>query len=328
MTPQSAMTTLSACLADLRFGPVQACDRLSLYPLLNLSAPRAAEYDLSGPALTSGTLTISEVSDVGTVSLLTARNDGARAVLLLDGEELVGAKQNRILNASVLVPAGATLQLPVSCVEQGRWHYCAPRFAASEQVLFSRARSRKAAYMAEQRRAVDDGLRPTRTVYEADQMAIWQDVSDSVARSGARSDTGAMGASYEAERERLDGFAKVFHTVPGQVGAVFCIDAYPAALELLGAEALFAGAFSRLLRGHGLSALQQGDTAPLGPPIPAAVFAARCAAASALPSPSVGEGEDLRLRGADLTGSALCLDGHILHLAAFSRTLFDAPTAP
>ena len=43
------------------------------------------------------------------------------AVLLYDGEELVGAKQNRILNVSVLVGAGAKMPIPVSCVEQGRW---------------------------------------------------------------------------------------------------------------------------------------------------------------------------------------------------------------
>ena len=42
-------------------------------------------------------------------------------VLLYDGEELVGAKQNRILNVTVLVGAGAKLPIPVSCVEQGRW---------------------------------------------------------------------------------------------------------------------------------------------------------------------------------------------------------------
>jgi hypothetical protein len=32
-------------------------------------------------------------------------NDAMRPVLLLDGEELVGAKQNRVLNLTVLAPA-------------------------------------------------------------------------------------------------------------------------------------------------------------------------------------------------------------------------------
>jgi hypothetical protein len=38
----------------------------------------------------------------------------------LDGEELIGAKQNRIVNLTVLVAAGQTLHIPVSCVEAGR----------------------------------------------------------------------------------------------------------------------------------------------------------------------------------------------------------------
>lgn len=327
MSPLSAMSAISACLAELRFGPVQTCGRLSLYPLVNLAAPRPAEYGLSGPALASGALTISEVSETGTVSRLAARNEGAGGVLLLDGEELVGAKQNRILNVTVLVAARSSAVLPVSCVEQGRWRYHSPTFSAGEQVLFSKARSRKSAFMAAQRRAVGDGHTPRPDMFETDQMAIWEDVSDSVARSGGRSDTSAMSASYEAERERLEAFGKAFHTVPGQVGAVFCIDGHPAGLELLETEALFAGAFARLLRGHGLSALHQGNTEALGQPIMAADFAARCAASRAVASPSVGEGVDISLEGAGITGSALCLEGRILHLAAFSRTLFDAPTA-
>ena len=44
-------------------------------------------------------------------------NGADRPVLLLDGEELVGAKQNRVLNTSVLVAKGARLDIPVSCVE-------------------------------------------------------------------------------------------------------------------------------------------------------------------------------------------------------------------
>ena len=48
---------------------------------------------------------ITEVSDAGRVSELKVVVKGERAVLLVDGEELVGAKQNRVLNLSMLVPA-------------------------------------------------------------------------------------------------------------------------------------------------------------------------------------------------------------------------------
>jgi len=46
-----------------------------------------------------------------------------RPILLLDGEELVGAKQNRVLNTTILLREKAETNIQVSCVEQGRWSY-------------------------------------------------------------------------------------------------------------------------------------------------------------------------------------------------------------
>ena len=54
-------------------------------------------------------------------------NEGELSVLLLDGEELLGAKQNRVLNLTILVPAHQTCVVPVSCVESGRWHHVSGR---------------------------------------------------------------------------------------------------------------------------------------------------------------------------------------------------------
>src|SRR5207249_3998616 len=79
-------------------------------------------------------VTIGEVSAAGEVPALSVVNDADRPVLLLDGEELVGARQNRILNTTVLVAAQATLRIPVSCVEQGRWSYRGKRFETGDAV--------------------------------------------------------------------------------------------------------------------------------------------------------------------------------------------------
>jgi hypothetical protein len=48
-------------------------------------------------ALAIGRFQITEVSQNGIVPRLLAINDTARTVFLLDGEELIGAKQNRVL---------------------------------------------------------------------------------------------------------------------------------------------------------------------------------------------------------------------------------------
>ena len=71
-------------------------------PLFPRCTP-SAEYATLEDALPIG-LRIDEVSEVGVVPELAVANPTDANVLLYDGEELLGAKQNRILNVSVLGP--------------------------------------------------------------------------------------------------------------------------------------------------------------------------------------------------------------------------------
>ena len=59
--------------------------------------------------------------DEASVETLRVRNPGDKPVLVVEGEHFIGGKQNRALNATVLVPAKADLEIPVSCLERGRW---------------------------------------------------------------------------------------------------------------------------------------------------------------------------------------------------------------
>jgi len=55
------------------------------------------------------------------VPSLAVRNPNATPVLIAEGETLDGGWQNRVVNTSVLIPGSSTIDLPVSCVEAGRW---------------------------------------------------------------------------------------------------------------------------------------------------------------------------------------------------------------
>ena len=54
------------------------------------------EYLLSDEGIGSGSVTVEEVSEGGSVPNLLVENKGDIRILFIEGEELVGAKQNRV----------------------------------------------------------------------------------------------------------------------------------------------------------------------------------------------------------------------------------------
>ena len=111
---------MSIAFPSIRIGDPIRHEALTVFPLFS-EAISEVQYRLSDVALADESLLVEEVSEGGSVPELLVENKGDERVLFLEGEELVGAKQNRILNTSVLVAAHTKIKIPVSCVEQGRW---------------------------------------------------------------------------------------------------------------------------------------------------------------------------------------------------------------
>src|SRR5258706_16469161 len=116
------MNSLHHPLTGMRLAQETLFHNLTMFPLLTLQSGEP-NYQTLDEALANRAARIKEVSESGSVPQLMLFNDGAVPVLLLDGEELIGAKQNRILNLTILAPARTALPIPVSCVESGRWTY-------------------------------------------------------------------------------------------------------------------------------------------------------------------------------------------------------------
>ena len=84
---------------EVQVGDPLRHEALAVFPLYG-PATSAAEYLLSDEALASGSVTVEEVSEAGSVPTLVVSNQADALVLFLEGEELRGAKQNRVLNSS------------------------------------------------------------------------------------------------------------------------------------------------------------------------------------------------------------------------------------
>ena len=126
MKTENRMTTL----ADLGIGNPKMVLNLTAVPLSGNPAS-ALDYLLIDEALETKKVIVEEISEGGSVPELRMTNFANRCVLIVDGTELVGAKQNRIVNASFLIPPESVTRIPVSCVEQGRWGYKGREFASS-----------------------------------------------------------------------------------------------------------------------------------------------------------------------------------------------------
>ena len=100
------------------------------------ATPAGPAYIALGTALAKGDVLVDEVDESGSVPHVRVTNMGDVAVLFLFGEEIRGAKQNRVANASFLVPEKSDVVLDVSCVEAGRWNRASgARFEGSDEML-------------------------------------------------------------------------------------------------------------------------------------------------------------------------------------------------
>jgi hypothetical protein len=115
---ETAVPSLAAYLCEtIEVGEPDIAGPLALFPLFG--PPAHFEYQSFAQGRTQG-VSIKELADGASVNDLVVYNPTELPVLLFEGEEVLGAQQNRTLDVTVLVPARSTLRVPVSCVEAGR----------------------------------------------------------------------------------------------------------------------------------------------------------------------------------------------------------------
>jgi len=137
-----------------------------------------------------------DVSDSGRVEDVNVKNSGSRPVLIVDGEEIVGAKQNRVFNSSLMVAPGKTVVAKVSCVEQGRWSTASTSFSTAGTQLFARARQMNTQAVA--------GSMASASTPVGDQTEVWDRVARKNEALGVPSETRAMHEAYRLRREDVD----------------------------------------------------------------------------------------------------------------------------
>ena len=316
MTIQSAPTIGRYATGALRVGEPDVAGPLAVYPLLG--ADPELEYRAFAAAIGTG-LAIKEVSGGASVNDLLVVNPTPHNVLLYEGEEVLGAQQNRTFDVSVLVAAGARLTVPVSCVEAGRWDgsRAEESFAPAPQAAYPALRRMKNA-QAQLRLAGG-------AIARADQSAVWEEVEAKRSRHGAASATGAMHDVFEHRRSGLDDLVAAVRLRPGQCGAIVALGGQVDVADHVSRPEVFATLHGPLVQGYALDALEARE-AP-APSVDAVQdWLDRVLASPVTESDGIGLGRDVRFDGGAATGAGLVSGTELVQLTAFGSRDAHAKT--
>jgi hypothetical protein len=299
-------------MPELVVGEPLNCEALTVFPLFSerssFSNP-AVDYLLHDEAMDRGAVAVTEVSEDGSIPELLVDNTGATPVLMLDGTELRGGKQTRVLNTTVLMGGRSRTRIPVSCVEQGRWKQLSRKFQYGSHSSPSL------------RRVIKEGLtpgggRPERR--RSDQFAVWMEIRRKHHTLGVSSETGDMSAALETRREKVERMKAEFPCPAGANGIAVAMGGNVIAIDILDKPATLDKIWSRVQEGLLLDLLEwpdQGHQASAD--VSGKLYTVRNLAwHEVMP---VGLGEQYQARANGILADALLYEGSLVHASISLR---------
>jgi len=300
--PIEKLDAIDAVIGDLEVGPASSYHGLTIYPLRQRhpgSDFRPLTFD---EAMDRGDLTIRE-TERGAVDSVRARNNGGRPAFLMRGEILGGSRQDRIFRQDVLMPPySAWVDVPVYCVEQGRWTPVSEYFSTTRHTVNARLRNAAAG--------------------EAAQEHIWAGVREQAAEQGVvQTPNKAFKEIYDARpvQDRMGEYERHFGPLPeeGTCGAVAMTRSEVLGADVFGNESLFRELWPKLLRSYALDADMHG-VQHVGSPGQVREFLRQALSQHAHHGyeSTPGAGEMLTIGGATC-GKALVYAGEAVHIQLY-----------
>lgn len=199
------------------------------------------DYISSEYAIKNNLIEIKEVSESGSVNNLFVLNYSNHFVFFMDGDILIGSKQNRVLNTSVLIAPNSKTIIPVSCVEAGRWRYTTSKFSSEEYiapVFFRRDKTIN----------VNENLKSNRKHY-AKQNEVWENVNSYCLAFRLVSNTNNLSDIYYKKKNDIDSFKKEFSINDNANGLAVLRDNILLGIDIFNKKDIYKEYFPKILKG-------------------------------------------------------------------------------
>ena len=272
------------------------------------------EY-ISGPrAIKENLIEVKEVDASGSVNNLTVFNLSGKFVFFMDGDILSGAKQNRVLNTSVLLAPNTKSNIPVSCVEQGRWSKVSDKFNSSEFISPTKLRAEKSQKVS---RNLNDEMG-----HVSDQGEVWGNVSSYSVCYQIKSPTSSLSDVYNEKKDQFEDFVTNFRIDNEANGISIFVNKTLLNLEIFNRKDIFAEYFPKLLRGTAMEAfrikVQKEKITEAEAKYKMSTFLDKIEEIPMDIHQGVGVGNEKRFETKELTGFELEYNKNLIHLTALN----------
>lgn len=270
----------------------------------------------NGAAIADESLQVSELDTGASVPELQVHNPGSTDLLIPAGRVLEGGRQTRTVNVSILVPAGATIIIPVSCVEAGRWSggstFRDSKRMASRSMRMSKGRSVKS-------NIENHGTK------NSNQGEVWNAISEELTTRHLTSDSSLFldaAGSIENDQELSDLVSNLLGTGPaeGQTGVVVAYGDKIAGLELFTNPGDLRASWEALVNSIVFdSPVQESDESSVIDVVAIEAFLADIANQEGTVAKGTGLGSEFHVANERYVAHALVDDsGSLLHAYAFA----------
>lgn len=261
--------------------------------------------------LNMGLVEITELDESGSVGEVKVKNNAVVPLLLLDGEEILGSKQNRIVNSTIIIQANSEKIIPVSCVEEGRWDYKSDKFKYSDTMATGRVRERK-------QQSVTNSLRENNN-FNSDQCGVWLDVNQIETELVLDNATGALHDSYQKKTFDINSYKDNFTVNNKQNGLIVFINGKLAGFELLYNSSAYKNYHDKIIKSYILDAIatQNMESMTIEYGVDELIEIIKNSKIEKFNS--VGLGVDYRVESNEITGSALFYEDNLVNASFFKK---------
>jgi hypothetical protein len=241
---QQNTNLISNTLKQTRIGEIRSHKSLHVAPILSNNKDYQ-EYITLHQASKDKLVEFTETSDVSSASI---SNLSTKPLFIMNGEILEGAKQNRVINDSIIIPKNSTKTVDVSCVEEGRWSNIYKGFKHSDEIFNMRSRWEKS-------KSVFDTKMRTGS-RKSDQSKVWDEIRTKQSRMGVHSRTYSAKDTYLHYQNNLHEYEKQLMNLPDQVGLIFYLDDNYIGIDLFDSPRTFKEFSKKILRSIAIDAIE------------------------------------------------------------------------